>query len=120
MVLDRRPALAGVLAIGLLLAGCGGSHGSTAAAPGTGSQSPTQSAPTSSGPTGSTPAGSSPTGEATGSPVPASPSISIPPYLCTRHRHRPERRGRLPGRAQRRPADAGDGLRAAGHRAARR
>lgn len=87
MVLDRRPALAGVLAgilaTGWLATGCGGSHGSTAeqpAGPGT-SSSQSPSAP--SGAATSSSAGSSSAGEATGSPIPASPSISIPPYLCT-------------------------------------
>jgi hypothetical protein len=88
MVLDRRPALAGVLAgilaTGWLATGCGGSHGNTAeqpASPGTSSsQSPTGAA---SSPAGSSSAGSSSAGDATGSPIPASPSISIPPYLCT-------------------------------------
>src|SRR4051812_5746098 len=69
MVLDRRSALAGALA-GLLacgwVAGCGGSHGSTA-------ERPTPSIATSAG---------SPVSASTGSASP-SYSISIPPYLCS-------------------------------------
>lgn len=89
MVLDRRPALAGVragiltiAATGWLLTGCGGSHGNTAERPAASGTSGSQPASGSS-PVNTSPADTSPAGSATGSPIPASPSISIPPYLCT-------------------------------------
>ncbi|HST50325.1 hypothetical protein [Jatrophihabitans sp.] len=76
MVLDRRPALAGLLA-GLLVAGtvagCGGSTGS-------GTSRPSTSIATGATSADSSPADSSPSDGAAASP---SHTISIPPYLCT-------------------------------------
>jgi hypothetical protein len=78
MVLDRRPALAGVLASLLtvgVLAGCGGSS-STTERPSTSIAATASSAGV---PASTAPAGS-PTGSDAGSP---SATISIPPDLCT-------------------------------------
>jgi hypothetical protein len=80
MVLDRRPALAGVLAGLLVVAtGCGGSQGGTTERPSTsiaatsaGGPASASSSPTDASPADSSPADSSPSG-----------TLSIPPDLCT-------------------------------------
>ncbi|MEO7261075.1 MAG: hypothetical protein ABI047_07465 [Jatrophihabitantaceae bacterium] len=87
MVLDRRSALAGVL-LSLAIAGCGGSHSSSAqqqatspvAAPPSTSLSTSQSSPASSSPTATSASSAAST---TPPAQPPSSAVSIAPSLCT-------------------------------------